>query len=404
MRAGPLQGIKVVELGIWVAAPAAGAVLADWGAEVVKLEDPKRGDPLRGLAATGLMSATLPFNPVFLLDNRGKRSLALDVTEPEAAPILQRLLEQADVFITNVRTRVLERVGLTWERVRAVNPRLVYAALTGYGTAGPEAGRAAFDYAAFWGRGGTMASIGEPDQPPPTQRPGMGDHATALAMAGAIAAALLARERTGRGQELRFSLLRTGVWFESGDIQVCLSTGVGYRPPGRKRAPNPLFSHYRTKDGRWIQLIMLQADRHWPGFCAAIERPDLRDDPRFANVRERQKNNEALIVLLDEILATRTEAEWKERFDRHDVYWGRVQTVTEVVADEQVRAAGGFQPVTFPDGAAGEVVASPADFGDTPSAVRGVAPELGQHTEEVLLELGYSWEEIGALKAGGAIG
>jgi crotonobetainyl-CoA:carnitine CoA-transferase CaiB-like acyl-CoA transferase len=404
MREGPLTGIRVVELGIWVAGPATGAILADWGAEVVKLEDPEHGDPLRALAATGLMKGDLGANPVFLLDNRGKRSMALDVTEAAARPVLHRLLARADVFVTNVRTQVLERVGLTYEAVRAVNPRLVYAGLTGYGTTGPEADRAAFDYAAFWGRAGVMTSLGEPDQPPPTQRPGMGDHVTALAMAGAISAALLARERTGRGQRLAFSLLRTGVWFQSGDIQVCLNTGRGYRPPGRGRAPNPLFNHYRTRDGRWVQLIMLQADRHWPALCAALEREDLRDDPRFRGIAERLEHNAELIALLDVILATRTEAEWRERFDRHGVYWGRVQSVAEVVQDEQVRAAGAFQPVTLPSGEPGEVVASPADFSDTPAVPRGAAPELGQHTEEVLLELGYSWDEIGSLKARRAIG
>jgi crotonobetainyl-CoA:carnitine CoA-transferase CaiB-like acyl-CoA transferase len=401
---GPLTGVKVVEAGIWVAAPAAGAILADWGADVVKLEDPKRGDPLRALAATGLLPRGLEINPVFLVDNRGKRSVAIDITKPEAAPVLHRLVSDADVFVTNLRTQVLERVRLSYPDLNNINPKIVYASLTGYGTSGPEAHRAAFDYAAFWSRGGVMASLGEPDQPPPTQRPGMGDHTTALAMAGAISAALVARQRTGRGQHLRFSLLRTGIWFQAADVQVCLSSGIGYEPAGRSRAPNPLFSQYRTKDERWIHLIMLQADRHWPDFCRAIGREELRDDPRFKTIDERKENREALISLIDDIVKTKTEAEWGEIFDRHGVYWGRVQSVAEVVEDEQARASGAFQPVTMPSGASGEVVAAPADFSDTPAQPRSASPELGQHTEEVLLELGYTWEDIAGLKESGTIG
>jgi crotonobetainyl-CoA:carnitine CoA-transferase CaiB-like acyl-CoA transferase len=404
MKEGALAGVKVVELGIWVAGPAAAAIMSDWGAEVVKIEDPRTGDPLRGLAATGLIPADMEINPVFLLDNRGKRSLALNINEPSAAPVLHRLLADADVFVTNLRRRVLERVGLTYERLREVNPRLVYAGLTGYGSEGPEADRAAFDYAAFWSRAGIMASLGEPDQPPPTQRPGMGDHTTALAITGAVCAALLARQRTGRGQELKFSLIRTGAWFQSCDIQVCLNAGLGYEPAGRSAAPNPLFNQYRTKDRRWIHLIMLQPDRHWQAFCAAIESEDLKDDPRFKTVRERQQNSRALIEILDPILASRTESEWKERFDGQDVYWGRIQSVREVVDDEQARAAGVFQSLILPSGAQTEVVANPVDFGDTPSHARAPSPELGQHTEEVLLELGYTWEEIGELKERGAVG
>jgi len=403
MNEGALAGIKVVELGIWVAAPAAGAILADWGADVVKIENPRGGDPLRGLAQTGLMP-DCEINPVFLVDNRGKRGIAIDITSPHALPVIDRLLARADVFVTNLRTQVLERVGLTYERLRTIHPRLVYAALTGYGTAGPEADRAAFDYAAFWGRAGIMASLGEPDDTPPTQRPGMGDHTTALAIAGAVSAALLARERTGRGQEIRFSLLRTGAWFQAADIQVCLTTGKGYRPTGRGGAPNPLFNQYRTKDGRWIQLIMLQPDRHWSSFCEAIDREDLLGDPRFGDVASRTSNRAALIAILDDVIATKTEAEWQPIFDRHDCYWGRVQSVAEVVADEQARAAGAFQTTTLGSGAEAEVVANPVDFSETPSRVRGTSPELGQHTEEVLLEAGLSWEEISTLRASGALG
>ena len=401
---GPLDGIKVVELGIWVAAPAAAAILADWGAEVIKLEEPERGDPLRGLGATGLVPLDLDSNPAFTLDNRGKKGMAVNLHRPGAAKVIRDLIAQADVFISNLRTSALQRLDLTYDRLQPINPRLIYAALTGYGVEGPDRDRAAFDYAAFWARAGAMASLGEPDQPPPAQRPGMGDHATALAISGAVAAALFAREKTGRGQEIQLSLLRTGVWFQGTDIQVCLQSGVSSGPVGRRNNPNPLFNQYQTKDGAWLQLIMLQPDRHWPEFCHAIGRDDLILDHRFITVRERLQNAATLIAILDSILAGKALAEWAAIFDRHDVFWGKVQQVGDVVRDAQTRASRAFRKLTLPSGKDIEVVASPADFSDTPADVRGPAPELGQHTEEVLLGLGYTWEEIASLKDAGAIG
>ena len=401
---GPLDGIKVVELGIWVAAPAAAAILADWGAEVIKIEEPDSGDPLRGLGATGLMPADLDSNPAFTLDNRGKKGMAINLRRPGGAKVMRALITRADVFLSNLRTSALQRLGLTYDNLQAINHRLIYASLTGYGVEGPDRDRAAFDYAAFWARAGIMAALGEPDQPPPAQRPGMGDHTTALAISGAIAAALFAREKTGRGQEIRLSLLRTGIWFQGTDIQVCLQTGLFTPPTGRRNAPNPLFNQYQTKDGRWLHLIMLQPDRHWPDFCGAIGREELILDHRFITVRERLQNASTLIAMLDSILATKTLSEWGAIFDRHEIFWGKVQHVGDVVRDGQVRASDAFRKLTLPSGKEIEIVASPADFGDTPADVRAPAPELGQHTEEVLLALGYTWEEIATLKDAGAIG
>jgi crotonobetainyl-CoA:carnitine CoA-transferase CaiB-like acyl-CoA transferase len=401
---GPLDGVKVVEFGIWVAAPAAAAILADWGAEVIKIEEPEGGDPLRGLAATGLMPLDLDSNPAFTLDNRGKKGITLNLRRRGAAKIVTDLVAQADVFIANLRLEALQRLGLTYEQLRSINPRLIYAVLTGYGVEGPDRDRAAFDYAAFWARAGIMAALGEPDQPPPTQRPGMGDHTAALAISGAVAAALFAREKTGRGQEIRLSLLRTGIWFHGTDIQVCLQSGVSPAPRGRRHAPNPLFSQYLTKDGRWLHLIMLQPDRHWPDFCRAIGRQELILDHRFITVRERMQNSAALIAILDSVLTTKTLDEWGSIFDQHGVFWGKVQDVSDVIRDKQARANGAFRPLTLASGKTLEIVASPADFSDTPAEVRGPAPELGQHTEEVLLALGYTWEEIATLKDTGTIG
>jgi crotonobetainyl-CoA:carnitine CoA-transferase CaiB-like acyl-CoA transferase len=401
---GALNGVKVIELGIWVAAPAAAAILADWGAEVIKIEEPESGDPLRGLGATGLVPIDLAANPAFTLDNRGKKGMALNLHRRGAIKVLKDLVAQADVFLSNLRTAALQRLGLTYAQLQEVNPRLIYAGCTGYGVEGPDRDRAAFDYAAFWARAGVMAALGEPGQPPPTQRPGMGDHTTALAIAGAIAAALFAREKTGRGQEIRLSLLRTGIWFQGTDVQVCLETRQDTPPRGRRNAPNPLFTAYQTKDGRWLHLVMLQPDRHWPDFCRAIGHEEFILDHRFITVRERMENAATLVAMLDSLMASKTLDEWGAIFDRHGVFWGKVQSVGEVVRDVQARASGAFRKVKLGSGEEIEVVASPADFTDTPAEVRGPAPELGQHTEEILLSLGYSWEEIAALKDTGTIG
>jgi crotonobetainyl-CoA:carnitine CoA-transferase CaiB-like acyl-CoA transferase len=401
-RSGPLKGIKVVEMGIWVAAPATGAVLADWGAEVVKIENPLGGDPVRGLMAMGVAFEP-PVNPSLELDNRNKRSVAVNVQTPEGSAVVKRLLRDADVFVTNLRRNALQRAGLTYEDVRQENPRLIYAALSGYGTRGPEKDRAGFDYAAFWARAGAMASLGEPEGPPPTQRPAMGDHPAGLSLAGAICAALYHRERTGEGQEVHLSLFQAGLWMMATDIEVCLVTGMGSAPTGRL-VPNPLWNHYKAKDEKWFHLVMLQPDRYWKGFCQASARPDLENDERDATVFTRAQHSMEFIALLDSIFATKTRAEWGEIFDRFDLVWGPVQSVFEVVRDPQARALDAFAKVPHRTGQEIEVVRSPIEFGATPASVRHAAPELGEHTEEVLLEHGYTWEDIAALKDKGAIG
>lgn len=399
---GPLKGIKVVEMGIWVAGPAAAAVLGDWGADVIKVENPDGGDPVRALMSLGI-PFQLPVNPSVEMDNRNKRSITVNVQTPDGQRVVRRLLRDADVFVTNLRAAALQRVGLAYADVCADSPRLIYAALSGYGTRGPEKDRAAFDYAAFWARAGAMASLGEPDGPPPSQRPAMGDHPAGLALAGAVAAALYHRERTGQGQELHLSLFHAGMWMMATDVETCLVTGLGPAPSGRA-VPNPLWNHYKAKDGKWFHLVMLQADRFWARFCEAIGRSDLLNDERYANVMVRAGNSLELIAVLDEIFATKTLSEWGALFDRFDLVWGPVQSIAEVIRDPQARALGAFATVPHRSGEEIEVLRSPIEFGTTPSSIRRAAPELGEHTEEVLLEHGYTWDDIAALKENGAIG
>ncbi len=400
---GLLEGVKVVEMGLWVAGPATAAVLGDWGADVIKIENPDGGDPIRALGAMGIQFA-LPVHPAFELDNRNKRSVAVDVQTTGGRAVVRRLLREADVFVTNVRPAGLQRAGLTYADLREENPRLIYASLTGYGRTGPEKDRAAFDYAAFWARAGAMGSLGEPQGPPPSQRPAMGDHLAALSVAGAVCAALYHRTRTGEGQEVHLSLFHTGMWMMATDIETCLVTGASPNPPTGRAVPNALWNHYQASDGKWFHLVMLQPDRYWERFCEAIERPDIVADERWADVVSRIQNGAELIALLDEIFAARTRAEWGERFDRLDLVWGPVQTIAEVVRDPQARAIGAFERVAHRSGEDIELVRSPIEFGATPASIRRTAPELGEHTEEVLLEHGYTWEEIAGLKEQRAIG
>lgn len=399
---GPLFGVRVVELGIWVAVPSAAAVLSDWGADVVKIEQPD-GDPLRGLAATGLVPYQPDINPAFQLDNRGKRSIVLDLRVAAGREAAHRLIAHADVFVSNIRRQKLAALGMGYSTLRQLNPRLIYASLSGYGSVGPESDRAAFDYAAFWARSGIMASLGEPEGPPPTQRPGMGDHMVGLAMAGAIAAALYARKATGTGQEVQTSLFEAGLWMLASDIQAALTTGYCHTPGGRGAAPNPLFNFYRTSDGQWLHLVMLQPDRHWSAFCHALQRIDLIEDARFRDAVSRFQSCRELIRILDSVFARRTLAEWAATLDAAGCYWGRVQAVADVIDDSQAAAIEAFTPVEL-DGRPLHIVRSPIRFECTPAAVRAAAPELGQHTEEILLESGYGWDDIAALKETGALG
>src|SRR3990170_2030339 len=280
--AGPLEGTRVVELGFWVAGPSCAAILGDWGAEVIKIEPPT-GDPFRGLFASTL-GAAIPINPPFELDNRGKRSVALNLDTEEGRRIARALIDRADVFVSNVRPRVLEETGLTYEDLSASNPGLIYCQLTGYGLEGAERDRAAYDMGAFWSRAGVAASLTPPGGALPQQRGGMGDHMAGMGAAGAVCAALLARQRTGRGQRVGVSLLRTGIYMMGWDASLALRFGTAGDPYDRFHAVNPIINCYQAKDGRWFWLLLLQADRHWPDLCRAVGREELLRDESFADI------------------------------------------------------------------------------------------------------------------------
>ena len=394
---GPMEGIKVVELGMWVAGPAAAGILGDWGAEVVKIEPPA-GDPMRGLLS-GIIEGA---NPPFELDNRNKRGMGLNLSTEEGRAIAAELVDGADVFVTNARPGALARAGLDHATVAARNPRLVYAHITGYGLDGDDRDRAAFDVGAFWSRSGVAAALAPEGTPLPYQRGGMGDHMAGLAAAGAIAAALFTRERSGEGQLVSVSLLRIGMYMMGWDINMATRLGIPTVPMTIATPPNPMISAYTAGDGHRFWLLGLQGDRLWPDLLRAIEKPEWSTDPRFESMQVRFMNGE-LVTELGDVFATKPLAEWAVIFDREDVWWAPVQHAHEVVDDPQARAAGGFVSVPVEGGEPVEMVATPIDFAGTPWSPRSMPPEFAQHTEEILLELGHDWERIIELKDLGAI-
>ncbi len=389
---GPLDGVRVLEVANWLAAPAGCALLADFGADVIKVEPPG-GEPYRGYG--GLAQS---FNFFFELDNRGKRGITLDLDKPEARDVLYRLLPDTDVFVTNLLAGRREKYGLTYEELIKHRPDLIFVSVTGYGSDGPDRDRPGYDYAAYWARSGIMGMMGEPDSAPPAQRPGMGDHTTAMLVAGSTAMALLHRQRTGEGQQVDVSLHNAGLWVLGIDVQTALVSKMDMPRLSRRAAPNPLWNTYETKDGRWIMAVMLVSDRYWPQFCRAIEREELRDDERFASFNARGTNNKELIAILDEAFAARSLEEWRPRLDAEGLIWAPAQTLTEAINDPQAQARKPFAEIDHPTQGPIRLIDTPAKFSSSKVGVRGPAPELGQHTEEVLLAAGYEWEEIAKLR------
>lgn len=387
-----LRDLKVVELATYIAAPGAAGILADWGADVVKVEAPD-GDPMRRFFET--IGADQAANPIFELDNRGKRGIVLDIRTPGGAEALKRLIATADIFLTNVRPAALRRAGLDHETLRAAFPALIYCSLTGYGLTGPDADKPGMDVAAFWSRAGVGALTAPKGAEPFPIRTGMGDHVTSLATVSAILAAVHERHRTGVGRLVETSLLRTGAYAIGSDLAIQLHFGKLASTRPRREAVQPLANFFQTRDGRWICLLARQGATDWPRIAAAVGRPELVDDPRFSGARARRENTAALVDILDEAFGAMDYETAAAALDEGDITWAPWQTPRDLVEDPQAQAAGCF--VEMLDGRRSP--AAPARFPGVDERPRAPAPSLGADTAAVLAELGYSDEEIEALRA-----
>jgi crotonobetainyl-CoA:carnitine CoA-transferase CaiB-like acyl-CoA transferase len=379
-----MDGIRIVELGVWVAGPAAGGILADWGADVIKIEPPS-GDPARGF--NKMLGGDMESSPPFELDNRSKRSVVLDLTTEEGRDAALELIATADVFLTNIRVDALKRIGLDPDSLLGRDERLVYALVTGFGLEGPDADRAAYDIAAFWARSGIASLLTPPGGSPPFQRGGMGDHTSGMTAAAMICGALVGRSTTGKGQLVTTSLLRSGAYTVGFDLNVYLMWGHQIAVGTREAMGNPAMNNYVCGDGRRFWIVGLEGERHWPPLARAVGHPEWLDGHDYATAAGRFQHARELIATLDEIFLTKSLDEWAEVFAAEpDFFWAPLNTIEELVADPQFHAAGGL--VDVPDGTSSTtMVATPVDFHGTPWAPRSIAPALGQHTEEVLAEL-----------------
>jgi len=398
--AGILEGLKVISMGQIVAIPAASSMLADWGAEVIKLE-PLTGEMHRGLRRAQSIE-TGKINWVMQVLNRNKKSLALNLKSEPGLEIFYKLIEQSDIFLYNYEYSSLKKLKIDYATLRKINPRLISGVVNGYGSVGPDKDERGYDFTAGWARSGMMHLIGEPGTPPAPQRVGIIDSMTGAHLVGAICAALLQREKTGEGQEIEISLYHTAVWSLCVDIQAALAGNVPVKHD-RTKAQNPVWNSYCTKDDRWFWLAMLQSDPAWPDFCQAIERPELENDSRFNSLEARREHCEELIHIIDEVLATKTMAEWEKRFRERDCMYGRVQTPVEVTTDPQALANDFFVEVEHSSAGKIRLVSTPAKFSQNPATIKSPCPELGQHNEEILLDMGYGWDDIARLKEQGVI-
>jgi len=376
----PLAGLRVVELAVWVAGPAAAGLMADWGADVIKVESPE-GDPQRAYMSAIGLSASAP-NPAFSQDNRAKRSAILNLRDPDDRALFEELLSSADIFVTNLRTDALERLDLSPRAVADRHPRLIIAALTGYGSVGPLRNTAAYDAGAFLSRSGLGRTNSPAERPPLTLRRGVGDHVAAMTLTAGVLAAVHQRHHTGCGQIVETSLFQAGMYAVSWDLSTHLTNGSTTTLRVREQSETPLVNTYQTADSKWLYLVCLEAERHFPKLMTALGREDLIGDPRFVSSTQIYAHSAELVGILDQEFMLRSRDEWGELLDAHDVWWAPCQTLAEVSEDPQAHALEAFVSVEEGDSIS-RTIASPVRFAGRGLSPRGPAPALGQHTAEI---------------------
>ncbi|MFC1824561.1 CaiB/BaiF CoA transferase family protein [Thermodesulfobacteriota bacterium] len=403
---GILSGIRVIDWTIWQMGPVAAAMLADLGAEVIKLEPPGVGDPGRGLVRGAGVDFKLPEgrNAYVEINNRHKQSITVDIKQPKGREIVHNLVSKSDIFMQNVRGGVAERYGLDYEGIRKHNPKIVYVSGSGYGSLGPDREKPIYDYLGM-ARSGIMSCVGEHDMPPLRVEGGIGDQVGAILMAYSALAGLIARDRLGVGQQVEVSQLSALMSIMGLNIGLFLLAGNELTRQKRTEAENPLWNLYQCGDGKWIVLAMPQTQRHWPHICRAMGRVDLENDARFATDESRFKHHEELIKAFDETFAAKPREEWVEIFKPNpEIFWERVNDIPGLARDEQVTANQYITDFQHPVLGKVKIPGSLIKFSETPADPGGIAPEVGEHTELVLTEIcGYTWEEVEKLGKEGVI-
>jgi crotonobetainyl-CoA:carnitine CoA-transferase CaiB-like acyl-CoA transferase len=403
---GPMEGVRVVELASWTFVPSAGAVFADWGADVIKIEDVRAGDPARMLVISGLKRENARVDRDYMLEinNRGKRSIALDLRNPAGREILAKMVETADVFLTNWLPDARRRLGVEVEQIRAINPNIIYARGSGHGPLGPDAEKGGFDSASYMARGGVAYALTPAGaERPIDQTPAFGDLPGGMTLAGGIAAALYKRQVTGEPSVVDVSLLSQAAWTMSPDIMAAEFFGVDRTAVSDPSQPvNPVVQKYRTSDDRWLQLVFLQPDRYWGPFTTRIGRADLSQDPRFVPAANLIAHSEAAIAELAKTFIEHDHEHWARVLEDEEGVWSLVASPRDVLADRQAIANGYFVTNTDDAGVEYKLVANPVRF-DSAQPAPSRSPEHGEHTEQILLEFGYDWGQIADAKDAGAV-